>query len=212
MDASRHNVGPPPGRPRTFPNGMRRLHSTRPLRDAPAVTFGEQLCLACGLCCDGTLFDNVRLGPDDAASTLKSLGLPITQSRARTPITFFPQPCSALGADRRCACYGDRPGQCRSFECGVFKATAAGRLEPAKALRLVKKARRQADNIRRLLRELGDVDEHRSLGDRFRRTQRRLESGHVTPAAAHLYAELGLAVHEFDLLKHEKFYTRADAP
>ena len=30
----------------------------------------EQLCLACGLCCDGTLFDHVRLGPSDDAKKL----------------------------------------------------------------------------------------------------------------------------------------------
>ena len=26
------------------------------------MNLGENLCLACGLCCDGTLFDNVQLG------------------------------------------------------------------------------------------------------------------------------------------------------
>lgn len=173
------------------------------------MTPGEQLCLACGLCCDGTLFDSVRLGPDDNAQQLQALGLPVSVSRGKTPITFFPQPCAALCADRTCARYADRPGQCRSFECRVFKDAAAGRIDSAAALKLVKMARRRADNIRRLLRELGDIDEHRSLSDRFRRTQRRLESGHANPAAVDTYAELSVAVHEFDLLKHAKLYTHA---
>jgi len=173
------------------------------------VNSGEQLCLACGLCCDGTLFDNVRLGPADDANKLKALGLPVSTSRARTPLTFFRQPCAALCADRTCRLYADRPVQCRTFECGVFMDAQAGRINFAAALRMVKTTRRRADHIRQLLRQLGDTDEHRSLTERFRRTQRRLEAGPVEPAAGDTFAELSLAVHSFQLLAHEKFYTQS---
>ena len=175
------------------------------------MTSGEQLCLACGLCCDGVLFDNVQLGPGDDAKKLKALGLPISISRSTTPVARFRQPCMALCADRTCRLYTDRPLQCRSFECGVFKDAQAGRIEFAAALRLVKQARRRADNIRRLLRKLGDTDEHRSLSERFRRTKRRMESGIAEKTEGDVFAELGLAVHALNLLAHEKFYTKADA-
>ncbi len=170
---------------------------------------GEKLCVACGLCCDGTLFDNVRLGAGDDAQKLKTLGLPVAVTRGREPAALFRQPCSALCADRTCRVYADRPGQCRAFECGVFKAAETGRITFAAARRQVKRARRKADHIRRLLLELGDTDEARSLGDRFRRTQRRMEAGGAGAAAGDTFAELGLAVHRFNLLAHEKFYTRA---
>lgn len=175
------------------------------------MTSGETLCLACGLCCDGTLFDNVQLKPGDDAKKLKSLGLPVEVTRAQTPITLFRQPCAGLCADRTCRVYADRPSQCRRFECGVFKDAQAGRITFAVALRLVKRARRQADNVRRLLGKLGDTDEHRSLSERFRRTQRRLETGGADAAAADTFAELSLAVHGLKLLAHEKFYTRVDS-
>ena len=175
------------------------------------MNSGEKLCLACGLCCDGTLFDNVQLGAGDDAKKLKALGLPVAVTRGRTAITFFRQPCVALCADRTCRVYADRPGQCRAFECGVFKDAEAGRIPEAAALRQVKQARRKADKIRSLLRELGDTDETRSLGDRFRRTQRRMEAGGGDAEAGAKFAELGLAVHQFNLLAHEKFYTRAEA-
>ena len=176
------------------------------------MNSGEQLCLACGLCCDGTLFDNVRLGPGDDANKMKALGLPVAVSRARIPVTFFRQPCTALCADRTCRLYADRPVQCRTFECGVFTDVQAGRITFAAALRRVKQARRKADHIRQLLRQLGDTEEHRPLGDRFRRTQRRLESGSADAVAGETFAALGLAVHQFNLLAHEKFYTKAEAP
>jgi Fe-S-cluster containining protein len=175
------------------------------------VNSGEKLCLACGLCCDGTLFDNVQLGPRDDVKRAKALGLPVTVTRARTPVALFRQPCSALCADRTCRLYADRPVQCRTFECGVFKDAHTGRISFATALRWAKHARRRSDHIRRLLRELGDADEHRPLGDRFRRTQRRMEVGAIDEATAATFAKLGLAVHHFNLLAHDKFYTRAEA-
>ena len=173
---------------------------------------GEQLCLACGLCCDGALFGHVRLGADDDAKKLKALGLPVSVSRAQPPVARFRQPCAALCMDRTCRVYADRPAQCRSFECGVFKDAHAGRITFPAALRLVKQARHLADQVRRLLRKLGDTEEHRSLSERFHRTQRRMESGIADEAAGHTFAELGLAVHAFQLLAHEKFYTKVDAP
>lgn len=172
----------------------------------------EQLCLACGMCCDGTLFDLVKLEANDDARKLKALGLPVTVSRGREPAARFPQPCAALCADRTCRLYADRPWQCRVFECGVLKEARAGRITPAAALRLVKQARRRADRVRRLLRELGDTDEHLGLGERFHRTSERLEAGNADPAAKARYADLSLAVHQFRLQAHDQFYTQTETP
>jgi uncharacterized protein len=180
------------------------------LPDGEAVKPGEQLCLACGLCCDGSLFDHVQLGTNDDAKKLKSLGLPVSLTRSAAPIARFRQPCSALCQDRTCQLYANRPLQCRVFECRVFKDAHAGRIEFSAALRSVKQARQRVENVRRLLRELGDNDEHRSLKERFRGTQRRMESGTAGEAAAHTFAELSLAMHTLNLLAFEKFYTTAD--
>ncbi len=174
------------------------------------MTPGEKLCLACGLCCDGTLFDGVRLERGDDAKKLQALGLPVRTPRARQPVSRFAQPCAALCADRTCRLYVDRPRQCRTFECRVFKDLKAGRTDLPAALRLVTKSRRLADRIRKLLRQLGDPDERRSLGERFHRMQCRLEAEKPAAAALAVFADLSLAVHRLKLLAHEKFYTRAD--
>jgi hypothetical protein len=174
------------------------------------VESSDQLCLACGLCCDGTLFHHVKLEAGDDGGKLRELGLPVKVPRATIPVARFPQPCAALCADRTCRVYADRPKQCRSYECGVFKELQADRVTPAAALRLVRQARQDADRIRALLRQLGDTDEQRSLNERFRRTTRRMESGFADDTVADTYAELSLAMHHFGLLTHEKFYTRVD--
>jgi hypothetical protein len=175
------------------------------------VNLGEKLCGACGLCCDGTLFDLVKLEASDDAAKLKALGLPVTISRGKLPVARFPQPCAALCADRTCRLYADRPWQCRVFECGIFKEAKAGRITVAAALRLVKQARRRADQVRRLLRELGDTEEHRALGERFHRVSARLESGNADATAKAKFADLSLAVHRFKLQAHDQFYTKTDA-
>lgn len=174
------------------------------------MTSSEQLCLACGLCCDGTLFDGVQLEPGDDAKQLRTLGLPVKVSRGRNPAARFPQPCAALCADRTCRLYADRPRQCRTFECKVFKEVRAGQIAYAAAQRLVKKTRRQAEEARRLLRLLGDTEEHRSLGERFHRMQCRLEVEPTDQTALAHFADLSLTIHRLKLLAHERFYTRPD--
>jgi len=174
------------------------------------LTPTEQLCLACGLCCDGTLFDGVQLEPGDDAAHLKALGLPVTTYRGRKPVSRFPQPCAALCADRTCRLYADRPKQCRTFECKLFKQLHAGETDLPAALRLVAKTRRIADQARRLLRRLKDTEEQRSLGERFHRMDDSLRADTSDPAALALFADLSLAIHRLKLLAHERFYTRAE--
>jgi Fe-S-cluster containining protein len=176
------------------------------------VKSAEDLCQACGMCCDGTLFDVVKLESGDDAQRLKQLGLPITVARGKAPIARFPQPCAALCADRSCRIYADRPWQCRTFECRLLKEAKAGETTFAAALKLVTQARRRADQVRRLLRELGDHDEHRALGERFHRTSERLESGQADADAQSKYADLSLAVHHLKLQSYAKFYTQVEAP
>lgn len=180
--------------------------------DGKTVNSAEQLCLACGLCCDGTLFDLVKLEAGDDAGKLKALGLPVYLSRGKAPVARFPQPCAALCENRTCRLYADRPWQCRTFECKTFKEAKAGRVSFTAALALVKQARRRADRVRRLLRELGDTDEHRALGERFHRTSERLETGNADEAAKATFADLSLAVHHLRLLSYNKFYTKAETP
>jgi precorrin-6B methylase 1 len=93
----------------------------------------------------------------------------------------------------------------------VFKDAKAGRITFGSALRLVGQARRRADRIRRLLRELGDTDEHRALGERFHRTSERLESGEADAATKARYADLSLLVHRLKLEAFARFYTQTDA-
>jgi uncharacterized protein len=166
----------------------------------------NDLCLECGLCCNGVIFADGQLQAGDDVGRLQALGLRLLRARhARIKPPKFQQPCSALEGCR-CGIYAERPRHCRAFECLLLQGVKAGRLEAGSARRLIRAARGLADRVRRGLRDLGDTDEDLALSRRFRRMNRRLEAGGVDRRTAGLFAELTLAMHELNLLLGEAFY------
>jgi hypothetical protein len=183
---------------------------------------GGNLCLACGLCCNGALFMDVELQPGDDSTKLAALGLSLSpvrrvqrqEVRAGNPKfeirNFkFPQPCAALDGCR-CQIYADRPARCREFECVLLKSVNAGRVATDAALRIIRTARRRVGRVQRLLRELGDEDEHIALSLRIRRVKKRLESGADDSKAADAFSRFTQAVLELNLLLSEAFYPGPD--
>jgi hypothetical protein len=176
-----------------------------------------ELCLTCGLCCNGGLFADVKLQPGDNPAQLRALGLPLTPLRksasgAAAPEAGhrlrFAQPCAALDGCR-CRLYPDRPHYCREFECLLLQSVQTGRTEKAAALRIIRTAVQRADRVRFLLRELGDDEEQLRLAARFRRMARRVEREGLDEPRADLYGQLTLAVHDLNLLLSEAFYPGA---
>jgi hypothetical protein len=184
----------------------------------------EELCLTCGLCCNGVLFKDVELQPGDDADRLRSLGVPIrnprkpvsepSQSHRTKPALGklkLPQPCAALCDGNHCRIYAGRPARCREFECAVFKSVAAGAIDLAAALKTVRSARHRAEQVRRLLRALGDHDEQLALSLRFKRTRKRLEAGGFDETSTDTFGELTLAVHALNVLLSTRFYPGSQA-
>ncbi|MBL8954673.1 MAG: YkgJ family cysteine cluster protein [Myxococcaceae bacterium] len=83
-----------------------------------------QLCLKCGLCCDGTLFTHVAL-TDDEQKRHPQLGGVIRQ------------PCPALKANTECSVYADRPKGCSRFVCMLGRALEDGEVGLDEAVVLV---------------------------------------------------------------------------
>jgi Fe-S-cluster containining protein len=159
----------------------------------------NSLCLECGLCCNGVIFADVQLQSGDNAARLRALGLAF----AKTP--KFHQPCTAF-AGCKCNIYSERPSYCREFECLLLKHVKAGEIEPRRALRTIRSTLKQVENVKRLLRQLGDNEENLALSKRFRRMRRKLESGPLNKKTAHTFSELTLAMHDLNVLLSEKFY------
>lgn len=166
----------------------------------------NSLCLECGLCCNGVIFADGQLQPEDDAGRLRSLGLRIApNSKSETRNPKFMQPCAVFDGCR-CGIYSERPAYCRAFECLLLKSVKAGSTDTARALRIIRNARRRVDTVKRLLRELGNAEEAVALSKRFRKVKRQLETGAWDDETADKFGELTLAVHDLNVLLSEAFY------
>jgi Fe-S-cluster containining protein len=94
----------------------------------------ENICLNCGLCCDGTLYSHVRLRKGDDGEKLRALGLDLAEDeRGR----FFAQPCAAF-AGGCCTIYAGRPAICQKFRCKLRQRYDAGEVTADAAKTLIK--------------------------------------------------------------------------
>ena len=183
----------------------------------------EDICLACGLCCDGVIFVDVKLEASDDPMPLLALGAPLSATRDKSAVSasagqpehvpsksrtgYFPQPCLAFDGCK-CGIYNQRPKYCREFECLLLRSVRAGKTEKTAALRVIRTAKQRADTVWRLLRELGDIDEDSALSVRFRRTAKRMEKLTLDEETAARYGELTLAVHDLNYLLSDAFYPK----
>lgn len=126
-------------------------------------TSVDQLCPNCGLCCNGVLFADVELRAGDDAKRLAELGLPLARKGGKLA---FAQPCACFDG-KLCTIYADRPKRCRTFECGLLKRVQDGELEVDAAMTTIALAKRQAEKVRVLLRQLGQKDEGLAMTKRY---------------------------------------------
>jgi hypothetical protein len=129
------------------------------------TSAASRICLACGLCCDGTLFQIVRMQPEDHPDHLASLGLRL---RHRGGDAWMEQPCPALQR-LSCTVYDHRPQRCRRFHCQQLTRLASGHIDEGDALVLIADTRRLADLVRQLLARCGYREDGAPLQEQFDR-------------------------------------------
>jgi hypothetical protein len=103
------------------------------------------LCLSCGLCCDGSLFATICLSPEDA-QRIEARKLPLLPIDGGTEQLAAEQPCGAFAG--RCTVFADRPAVCQHYRCDVLKAVEGGALPEQEAALLVVRARALAASVR----------------------------------------------------------------
>ena len=106
----------------------------------------QQICITCGFCCDGTLFEHAVLEKGEKGN----LPTKIEQRYfKRDDHEYFKLPCSYF--DGKCSIYNQKKAHiCSSFRCQLLRNFEAGKITQEDALKLV----RQANQIREeLLKE-----------------------------------------------------------
>ena len=86
------------------------------------------MCLSCGLCCDGSLYEIVGLYPDEVP-VMTRLGLPIRQ---HGDDAFMTLGCAALD-HTACTIYPERPRRCARFVCNLLAALNVGEVSLSEA-------------------------------------------------------------------------------
>lgn len=102
--------------------------------DPTPASDAEALCLACGLCCDGSLFAWAKLRPGEMEPA-RAAGLPVFMDAP--PQRGFTQPCPMLGAG--CSIYTSTayPHACRAYRCLLLKRLQNNDLSLQQALQSV---------------------------------------------------------------------------
>ena len=90
----------------------------------------SNICLSCGICCDGTLIGFVQLEPEEVPK-IKAI-MEIEEEKGNG---FFLHPCKKFCDG--CTVYSNRPKQCASFECSLLKSVEKKELEFNSAVKMV---------------------------------------------------------------------------
>lgn len=130
----------------------------------------QTVCGACGLCCNGGLFNDVELKRRDRTDDLAAMGATLfIKENGRRALA---QPCPALEEDGACCVYDSRPTRCQQFECRVLKSTLKGRVSIDEALEVVETTRAEYDRVASLLDQLAPDSRGAPLQLRWIRWQR----------------------------------------
>jgi uncharacterized protein len=112
------------------------------------------VCLSCGLCCDGSLFNRVPLGPTEQVPESK-LAVVTNALGGR----HVPQRCAALQGTV-CQVYEARPLACRCYECLLFGALREGEVSLPEALQVVSRAQQLVVEARADSKKAAERDDY----------------------------------------------------
>jgi hypothetical protein len=158
----------------------------------------SRLCNACGLCCNGVLFHNVRLQPADQPQELVALGLHIQRKKGHH---LFQQPCPAW-CGSQCAIYPSRPERCRLFECRQLQRVNAGEIPESAALEKIHDVQQRVARITAWLAEAGSTNEKRPLS---KRVEKSLAEPAFDPIAMELHQNLAREMAALDAMLDADF-------
>ena len=102
----------------------------------------NDLCMQCALCCDGTIYDTVRIKDEDRTHLARNnITIEMTEEQEH-----IHQPCQGL-CGKTCSIYATRPRTCRNFKCFVLERLENGSITFDRAKSLVELALRAVADV-----------------------------------------------------------------
>jgi hypothetical protein len=119
------------------------------------LTSEQEICIKCGICCDGTLFNYAVLKKGEKEFLPKLLKkkyiLTETGEAFKLPCPYF---------DKKCTIYDkEKPHVCSSFRCQLLKNLSKGKIDKVDAEQVVKNAMKLRSEIFQLYEEINKTKE-----------------------------------------------------
>ena len=119
----------------------------------------KSLCIECGLCCSGQLFNAVPLYGEetklfDKKRQSNQFHLIPTRDITRTKHLIAYKtiyPCEHLQEDTKCNIYHKRPKTCSDFKCGILKAYEDDKLSYSSAINKIQEVKKIPHTIKNRL-------------------------------------------------------------
>ena len=113
------------------------------------MSDSSNICLSCGLCCDGTLIGFVHLDKEELPELRK-----IKDIEESNGTGFFLNPCNSLGCDG-CTIYAQRPKKCDEFNCQLLGSIDQKETSFDSALELIRTVKLKKASIEKKIETLG---------------------------------------------------------
>jgi uncharacterized protein len=126
----------------------------------------QNLCMACGLCCDGTLFKTARVDPDERLIELQASGVQIHIENERRRLLL---PCAAYENNICKAYYNERAKVCTEYQCKLLKQCLSGKITWDEAEEVVRTTQLHKKELEANLRKVYRFNSGKSLTDIFQR-------------------------------------------
>ncbi len=94
------------------------------------MSDSSNICLSCGVCCDGTLIGFVELSNEELPVLRDTMAIEEANGKG-----FFLQPCKSYC--NGCTIYTKRPKQCANFNCKIIKSLEQKELDFNTALEII---------------------------------------------------------------------------
>ena len=156
------------------------------------------VCLSCGLCCDGTIIGFVQLDGDEL-SALKEL-MDIEESSNKG---VFLQPCNNYCDG--CNIYSQRPKQCASFKCRLLKSVEKKELDFDSAIDVISLVKQKKSAIEKQLTTLPFKLKSQSFYFKMVELKNLLTINNIDSSMSHNHGDLMSDLMQLDKLLSKNF-------
>jgi len=163
----------------------------------------SNICLSCGLCCDGTLIGFVHLDGDEIPAVKEVMDIEEADGQG-----FFLHPCKKYCDG--CTIYDQRPKQCGKFKCGLLNSVEQKELDFDSAVETISVVKQKKDAIVQKLAALPFELKSGSFYFQMVELKKVLEKAKSASALTQTHRDLTTDLEQLDMLLLSKFEVTLD--